>query len=146
MLLALAAFTIAGCKKDDEGSVSPDKQGEALIGTWVYTAVTSDTAVRWQTYPDTVVGTDGLSYRPCLKESTLTFNEGTTENTGHFLLYDNCDKSSRQDTWILQNSVLSVAGDDFTVEQLNKSVMRLSFPHAIGGGRDTKVTCSFKKK
>ncbi|HTN46373.1 MAG TPA: hypothetical protein VL098_08510 [Flavipsychrobacter sp.] len=137
-----AALLVSSCKKDDNNTIGKSKS-ELIIGSWSYTNISSDKAYDWE---NDVIGTDGFTYRKtCMEASILTFNKGTTDNNGQFLIYDDCDEENGEDTWILQSDVLSVAGDDFKIDQLDNTTLKLSFTDSYNN-QDVKITYTFKRR
>lgn len=142
LALSFAAFAFQSCGKKDNNK--PKEKTELLLGTWRYTAMTSEFTHHWELNHD---GTDGFTYRKdCMGASTVTFNKGTSASTGQALLYYDCDKTNDSYDWIFQSDLLSFGGENYTILQLDETTLKMSFRDQNFGEPEMTITYTFARK
>lgn len=147
LIFSLCGVTlIYSCKKNDDNKnkATPAKEKtELILGTWIYQSITADKPYLW---PDGVRRTDGMAYLgECAKSNSLTFEKGTSANTGTVIVYDNCDKTNSNEVWILMNDVLTL-DDDYVLQQLDESRLVFTDKEITGANDTTLLTYTFTRK
>lgn len=124
LILAVSILSlVVSCKKDKD----PSRTEMLTNGKWKLTAQTISPAIDWDFDGD--LDTDlYVIMDACIKDDFAIFRtDGTVEENEGASKCDASDPQSEILAWSLKNNdqTLQLDGEDFTIEEMNESTMRL---------------------